>query len=333
MSIKACIVLVVIFALVLLCKRRFRIKWNKQCIYSVYELGKYLESQNRLLLRSRYGDVCYLNHDADICYILGWKTNHSALKDFFTRIYPTIKTSNRKIKLLTAHDDDTGVPGEIGRHDKMDYLKCLDDENVVAWFTVNKDMHHPKLHSIPLGVDFHTLSGKDFWGESRTGKDAQETQLNRYFEEAPNLCERHNKSISSFHFSIPERQSERWWTSDRMECKAALTQMKDHDFMRSRLSRSELWKLYRQYKFVICPHGNGIDCHRQYEAIALGCIPVVKTSTLDAMYRDHNMPVIIVNKWSDATIESLLVKMKSLTVNRETILNKYWADFIDRFDA
>jgi hypothetical protein len=30
------------------------------------------------------------------------------------------------------------------------------------------------------------------------------------------------------------------------------------------------------YKFVISPEGNGIDCHRHYEALMAGCIPIVE---------------------------------------------------------
>ena len=30
------------------------------------------------------------------------------------------------------------------------------------------------------------------------------------------------------------------------------------------------------YKFVISPEGNGIDCHRHYEALMAGCIPIME---------------------------------------------------------
>lgn len=30
------------------------------------------------------------------------------------------------------------------------------------------------------------------------------------------------------------------------------------------------------YKFVISPEGNGIDCHRHYEALMAGCIPIIE---------------------------------------------------------
>jgi hypothetical protein len=34
------------------------------------------------------------------------------------------------------------------------------------------------------------------------------------------------------------------------------------------------------YKFVISPEGNGIDCHRHYEAIMAGAIPIVEDNEL-----------------------------------------------------
>jgi hypothetical protein len=30
------------------------------------------------------------------------------------------------------------------------------------------------------------------------------------------------------------------------------------------------------YKFVISPEGNGVDCHRHYEALMAGCVPIVE---------------------------------------------------------
>jgi len=30
------------------------------------------------------------------------------------------------------------------------------------------------------------------------------------------------------------------------------------------------------YKFVVSPEGNGIDCHRHYEALLAGCIPIIE---------------------------------------------------------
>jgi len=50
----------------------------------------------------------------------------------------------------------------------------------------------------------------------------------------------------------------------------------------------------KKHKFVISPPGNGIDCHRNWEAIYCGCIPIV----LDSYFcRNvfHELPVSIVS--------------------------------------
>jgi hypothetical protein len=52
-----------------------------------------------------------------------------------------------------------------------------------------------------------------------------------------------------------------------------------------------------KYAFVISPHGNGLDCHRTWEALCLGCIVIVKKSPIDTLYTD--LPVLIIDNWSD----------------------------------
>jgi len=36
------------------------------------------------------------------------------------------------------------------------------------------------------------------------------------------------------------------------------------------------FKTLPTYKFIISPEGNGIDCHRHYEALMAGCIPIME---------------------------------------------------------
>ena len=51
------------------------------------------------------------------------------------------------------------------------------------------------------------------------------------------------------------------------------------------------------YGFVASPPGNGMDCHRTWEALYLRTIPVVKRSSLyDAFPR---LPVLAVHDWSE----------------------------------
>ena len=50
--------------------------------------------------------------------------------------------------------------------------------------------------------------------------------------------------------------------------------------------------------------GFGIDTHRFYEAVLLGCTPIVTSPGLDSLYQKYN--ALIVDSWSDVTEELLL---------------------------
>lgn len=58
-------------------------------------------------------------------------------------------------------------------------------------------------------------------------------------------------------------------------------------------------------KYLASPRGNGIDCHRFWEAQYLGVIPVVKHSQLDALYEKTGNSLFI-KKFADLTKEVLL---------------------------
>ena len=58
-----------------------------------------------------------------------------------------------------------------------------------------------------------------------------------------------------------------------------------------KVSKNELLRIYTNYAFIVSPHRNGLDCHRTWEALVLGCIPIVKTSPIDDLmmiYRFFN---------------------------------------------
>jgi hypothetical protein len=78
-----------------------------------------------------------------------------------------------------------------------------------------------------------------------------------------------------------------------------------------------------RYKYVLSPHGNGLDCHRTWEALALGCIPIVKTSPLDPLF--DGLPVLIVQDWSHITKQLLA---ENITGSMEKLSMEYWIDKI-----
>jgi hypothetical protein len=76
------------------------------------------------------------------------------------------------------------------------------------------------------------------------------------------------------------------------------------DVQESRISYSDHLKKIKQSKFVICPRGNAIDCHRNWEVLYMRRVPVMKKHPyLELLYKDY--PVLFVNDYSEITQELL----------------------------
>jgi hypothetical protein len=70
------------------------------------------------------------------------------------------------------------------------------------------------------------------------------------------------------------------------------------------IDRSLYYLELPNYKFVISPEGNGIDCHRHYEALMAGCIPIIETnSVIEEKY--GNVPILYTTDYSEITTDYL----------------------------
>ena len=58
------------------------------------------------------------------------------------------------------------------------------------------------------------------------------------------------------------------------------------------------------YKFVISPEGNGIDCHRHYEALMAGAIPIVEENPL-IQEKYKGCPILYTKDYSEINREYL----------------------------
>ena len=84
-------------------------------------------------------------------------------------------------------------------------------------------------------------------------------------------------------------------------------------------------KYYHEYmlsignsKFVICPKGNAIDCHRNWEVVYMNRVPVIKRHQYhETLFETIDYPVLFVDNFSEVT-EDLLIK-------NEDLWKKAWA--------
>lgn len=66
----------------------------------------------------------------------------------------------------------------------------------------------------------------------------------------------------------------------------------------------------QDHKFMVCPVGHGIDCHRNWESLYLRRVPVMKKSPYFTRLME-GFPVLFIDEWSDIT-PSLLEKSEHL---------------------
>ena len=79
--------------------------------------------------------------------------------------------------------------------------------------------------------------------------------------------------------------------------------------------RGDTWKAMSLTAFTLSPRGGGLDCHRTWEALVLGSVPVVKSSPLDPLYA--GLPVLVVGDWTELTVE----RLRAFGVNEIAVKN------------
>lgn len=223
---------------------------------------------------------------------------------FIGTVLPRLKGP---IVLVSGCDtENSNVPG---------FEQIIESPNILQWFLQNFELdpkYDGRVTKLPLGLNYHKLephgenTSSDMGLPSRPGN--QQLTMKAIREEIPPLAERPARVYANFHLSMdtflrsPEAEKR---AQARQE---ALDKTRDLPFVYyepGQLPRNEVWRRHRDYAFEMSPHGNGLDCHRTWEAILLKCIPIVKTSPLDSLY--EGLPVVIVEDWAEITEQNLAV--------------------------
>ena len=220
-------------------------------------------------------------------------TRLTALPQFLEQVLPTIRA---RFALISG-DEDWSIPTDFERAADI----CAND-NVVCWFSQNFDGtgFGAKILPFPIGIDFHTISNGRRWGHAQATPREQELELEALRSTMPANRLRLLRVHADFHFNKQPRQL---LGETRASVEATLRANPLVDFQPRKVTRLQLWQEKTRYGFVVSPPGNGLDCHRTWESLALGNIVIVKRSALDRLY--ERLPVVIVDDWSEISAVNL----------------------------
>jgi len=107
-------------------------------------------------------------------------------------------------------------------------------------------------------------------------------------------------------------------------------------FELDRLAPRNYYKLLAEFRYVLCPRGNGIDTHRLWETLYSGSIPIVEQTEWSSYFISHGLPIIEVKSLLDAEIVRDAISNSSWQDGFETdripaLTIKYWKSQIDKF--
>jgi hypothetical protein len=90
------------------------------------------------------------------------------------------------------------------------------------------------------------------------------------------------------------------------------------------LKYDEYLSQIKKHKFCLSPSGNGLDCHRTWEVLAMGRVPILKKEgSLERLYRDF--PVLFVDDWGDINnIDLETVYEKFCFENQNYLYFNFW---------
>jgi hypothetical protein len=244
--------------------------------------------------------------------------------DTLYAFFKTVRETDDASKfVLVTGSSDFSVPSDVFPS-FLEFLELLNDERIIIWYAENCTYTHKKIIKLPIGMDYHTLHNNisHEWGVSKTPIE-QETDLLKIKINSSPFYMRRIKIYSNCHFQT-------WTKYGNQRVQAIQTIPGDLMYLEPcKIDRNSSWAKQINYAFVLSPHGNGLDCHRTWEALILGCIPIVKKSNIDELY--DKLPVLIVNEWVDINKELLMntiSKFKLMDFDYSKLTMKYWIERI-----
>ena len=237
-------------------------------------------------------------------------------RDYMTVFIDNIRLYKRQIESVKP-EDERYVNALMARSDLLNLCSTfpqmkfiiftnledtpIDDQirvpdNVLCISAVNAIAHGDKVIPAPYGVQ-----------RKMTPDDDRIEQLTEWMEfdnkDNPDklLYVSHNESSNARRLGIKNLFYDKDWAEVNEQ------RVSYHTFL-SNLSNS---------KFMICPIGNAIDCHRNWEVLYMRRVPImVRDPYLEELYK--NYPVLFVDDYKDVTKE-LLIKNDNLFQKAQTM--------------
>lgn len=227
---------------------------------------------------------------------------------------------------LVSGDSDMIVPLESSTQEM--FYQLINHPFLIKWFSQNNIIaNHPKIIQLPIGLDYHTIRNNPYcnWKLQNEGSSPLEQE---------NILLDIKSSMKPFYERNPKIFVNFSIHNDKFHQRKKAFEEIPEDLMDIQMEfqpRTLIWDKISETAFVLSPFGMGMDCHRTWEALILGSIPILCDCPFTLMFDD--LPVLIVKKWSDINLELLkktIGEFQKRTFNYNKLNLKYWTDMFSK---
>ena len=197
--------------------------------------------------------------DVDIIFV---KTDYIYNGLFQKQVLPLIKTKFILVSGVSSFSVDEG---------DTSYLNILNNPNLIKWFCTNPPSeYNKKLIWLPIGFEEPEREG------------GNENILNSFYNNQIAWEDKEDKIYIPYHSNT---------FKDRNTIISKLTKNKFVVTEPDRLSFKDYLNKMSKYKYILSLRGAGWDCHRHYESILVGSVPIMEDGPLLKSFKDNDLPV------------------------------------------
>jgi len=189
--------------------------------------------------------------NGDVIFVRG-----GLLDEYFQKMHSRIESRY----ILLSGNEDFNVESRLSG-----YL----DDKIIHWFAQNLLFYHEKASILPIGIYNHN----DF------SKLIENQRFLQIYRESRLIKDKKSRIAYSFGFSEGERK-----TAEEKLKKSPISE-------KLFLPQEKYYQELANFQFIASPSGNGIDCHRTWEAMYFRVIPIMLSNNFSNQLKDCGFPV------------------------------------------
>lgn len=231
--------------------------------------------------------------------------------DYIAQLFQYLDSSPRECTIITGNSD----------YEVTEHLASCAPSCIKRWYAQNANVTDSRIHGIPIGIENTKdciIHGHGVGWEHAKQKEAT---LSKVYDIQPS-------EYIYANFSVDTHPSRSDVAKICETIKFVSTSLSSNHLEINSKSYEKYVQDILKHHMTVCPRGNGIDCHRIWEVLYLGRVPIVKKEK--ALQYFEELPILFIDDWSQLKDSAFIeTRYNEVKTNRIEMLDmNYWNEKI-----